>query len=114
MIRIQIKDGVATIQVDESDPAAGNRKLDAILAMMRESRNREVQMSIEMDTLEAAVTRNTTVDDSILALAKTIAAQIEANAGDKVKMLALAAGLNASSDKISEWVVANTPSAPPA
>lgn len=91
-----------------------NEKLDAILKLLRESKTREVVMSIEMDALAAAVQQNTNLDDSIISLLNGIAAQLTATAGDKAQALALAAELNAKSEALSAAITANTPAAPPA
>jgi hypothetical protein len=91
-----------------------NEKLNAILNLLRESKTREVHMSAEMDALAAAVTENTTLDDSIINLLNGIAAQLTATAGDKAQALALAAELNAKSAALSAAITANTPAAPPA
>ena len=69
-------------------------------------------MSVEMDTLTVAVTNNTALDESIIALLNGIAAQIADAAGDKVKALALAAELNAKSDALAAAIQANTPVEP--
>ena len=70
-------------------------------------------MSAEMDSLEVAVTNNTALDESIIALLNGIAAQIVDAAGDKKKALKLAAELNAKSDALAAAIQANTEVEPP-
>lgn len=100
--------------VDEQHIPNLSTKLDTILALLRESKQREVLMSLEMDGLAVAVTENTALDDSIIALLNGLAAQIADAAGDKAKALALSAELTAKSALLSAAITANTPVAPPA
>ena len=89
-----------------------NQKLDAILQLLQESKQWEIDMSIQMDSLAVAVTNNTALDDSIIALLNGIAGQIVDAAGDKAKALELAAELNAKSDALALAIQANTPVEP--
>ena len=88
-------------------------KLDAILKMLRESKGREVAMSVEMDALVVAVNENTSLDDSVIALLNGLSAQILDAAGDKAKATALAAEVQAKSAAVAAAIAANTPAAPP-
>jgi hypothetical protein len=88
-------------------------KLDAILKMLRESKGREVAMSVEMDALVVAVNENTSLDDSVIALLNGLSAQILDAAGDKTKATALAAEVQAKSAAVAAAIAANTPAAPP-
>lgn len=90
------------------------RKTNEILEHLYRIERKEIHMSVEMDSLQAAVTKNSTLDDSIILLLNGIAAQITDAAGDKAKALALAAELNAKSDALSAAITANTPVVPPA
>lgn len=101
--------GGLTVEVIDTDLTLVNSKLNAILRGLTGSKQREVEMSVEMDALEAAVTRNTTLDGSIIELLNGIAAQLSATAGDRAKSLALAAELNAKSDALAAAAAANTP-----
>jgi hypothetical protein len=96
------------------DMSAINHRLDAIVQKIDALATKEDAMSLEMDALQLAVTRNTTLDGSIIDLLAGIAAQLMATAGDKAAALALAADLNAKSDALAAAITANTPAAPPA
>jgi len=97
------------LHIIEEGRAAVNEKLDAILKLLQDSKKREIDMSLEMDSLAVAVTNNTALDESIIALLNGIAAQIVDAAGDKAKALELAAELNAKSDALAAAIQANTP-----
>lgn len=86
-----------------------NQKLDDILLDLQDIKQKEIIMSVQMDTLTAAVTKNTGLDESIIALLQGLAAQITDTAGDKAKALALADELNAKSDALAAAITANTP-----
>lgn len=86
-----------------------NQKLDDILLDLQDIKQKEIIMSVQMDTLTAAVTKNTGLDESIIALLQGLAAQITDAAGDKAKALALADELNAKSDALAAAITANTP-----
>lgn len=68
-------------------------------------------MSQEMDQLVAAVTTNTTVDQSVLTFLQGVAQQITDAAGDRAKSLQLAATVKASTDAVTAALLANTPAA---
>lgn len=104
MIQVRID-----LHIIEEGRAAVNEKLDAILKLLQDSKKREIDMSLEMDSLAVAVTNNTALDESIIALLNGIAAQIVDAAGDKAKALELAAELNAKSDALAAAIQANTP-----
>lgn len=72
----------------------------------------EAQMA-SITELEAEVARNTTVDESAIALIEGIVARLEEAAGDQVKIDALTADLRARNDALAAAVAANTPSEPP-
>jgi hypothetical protein len=95
----------------EEDNHGINAKLDAIIKLLGESRQREITMSVEMDALQAAVTQNTSLDDSIIVLLNGLAAQVLDAAGDKAKATALAAELTAKSTALQAAITANTPAA---
>lgn len=83
-----------------------NWKLDTLLQWRRE-------MSAEMDTLTAAVRRNSDVEDSAVLLIQGIAKQLAdaiAN-GNSAALQALSTELNAKADTLAAAVAANTPSA---
>lgn len=98
------------------------QKLDKIIELLNKmNRNMnvlEVIMSVELDQLEAQVTKNTDVEQSAIVLINGIAAQVTklaadlASAGvDNAKALALAVQLKNSADALAAAVVANTPQA---
>jgi hypothetical protein len=87
-----------------------DRKLDLIL------RNQGVEMASLDETL-AAVTAESTVDDSIIALLTGLAAQIKAGGlapADQAKVDAIFAAAQSNSAKVTAAVTANTPAAPSA
>lgn len=89
-----------------------HRKLDAILDYLREIKKKEITMSKELDALEVAVTENTALDTSIIALVEGLAAQIEEMKDDPAKMEALAASLREKSAALAAAIQANTPPTP--
>lgn len=66
-----------------------------------------------MDDLKAAVTRNTSVDDSVLALLQGISQQLKdaQAANDPQAITDIIAQLDANTQKMTDAVTANTPSA---
>ena len=90
------------------------RKLDAILHLLRDSRKREIIMSAELDALTAKVVETNTVMGSAVALIGGLAAQIEALKTDPAALSALAASLEGSKAALAAAILANTPAAPPA
>ena len=89
-----------------------HRKLDLILDYLREIKKKEIIMSKELDDLEVAVTENTALDASIVALVEGLAAQIESMKDDPAKMTALAASLREKSAALAAAIHANTPPTP--
>jgi N-acetylglutamate synthase-like GNAT family acetyltransferase len=89
-----------------------HRKLDAILELLRDIKKKEIIMSKELDALEVAVTENTALDTSIIALVEGLAAQIESMKDDPAKMEALAASLREKSAALAAAIQANTPPTP--
>lgn len=71
-------------------------------------------MAGEFEALQAEVSRNTSVDESAIALLTNLADQIEALQNQPAALQALADSLRGSSDALAAAVVANTPAAPPA
>lgn len=70
-------------------------------------------MTAEFDALTAEVARNTTEDQSVIALVNGLADQIAALKDDPAALQALADQLRASNDAVAAAIAANTPSAPP-
>lgn len=71
-------------------------------------------MAGELDALEAAVTRNTDVDASAIALLQGLKTKLDEAiaSGDPAKLAAFSASLGASTDALAAAVAANTPAAP--
>jgi predicted component of type VI protein secretion system len=69
-------------------------------------------MSKELDDLTAEVADISTASDSVIALVKGLADQIAADAGDKAKMVSLAAALKVKADSLAAAVVNTTPPVP--
>ena len=95
------------------DTAQLDRIESAITAVTSAITQLGVDMSQELDALEAEVSRNTTVDQSAITLLQGLAAQIEQLKTDPVKLQALADSMRGSSDALAAAVAANTPAAPP-
>lgn len=85
-----------------------HRKLDQILVLLKDIKKKENAMSKELDDLEVAVTENTALDTSIIALVNGLAAQIEDMKDDPEKMTALAVSLREKSAALAAAIQANT------
>ena len=74
----------------------------------------EVNVAGELDALRAEVARNTTVDESAIALLRGLKAKLDAAiaVGDPAAIQALATELAAKTDLLAAAVVENTPSEP--
>ncbi len=68
-------------------------------------------MAQNIDALEAAVTRETTVDQSAIVLLNGLAQQIKDAGVDPVKLQAVVDGITKNSDDLAAAVSANTPAA---
>jgi hypothetical protein len=88
------------------------RKIDLIIQMLSESKEREKKMATDLSALQAEVTRNGEVDQSAIVLLNGLAAKIEELKADPVALQAFADSLKGSSDQLAAAVVANTPAAP--
>lgn len=86
-------------------------KLDLILTRLRALTKEIKTMASNLDALTAEVARNTEVDESAITLLKGLAAKIEEMKNDPAALQKLADDMKASSDKLAEAVVTNTPSA---
>jgi uncharacterized membrane protein len=85
-----------------------------LTALITQGANSMATMQEAMDALTAEVTRNTTVDESAIALINGLADQIAALAqeGNVQAILALTAKMKADSDGLAAAVTANTPATP--
>jgi len=104
------------IEVHVHWAASENNKLDAILSMLRESKRREIIMSVEMDALKVVVTNTKAGMDSAIVLINGIIPMIVDSAGDKAASLALAADLTAKTLELATATAAagTNPAPPPA
>jgi ABC-type transporter Mla subunit MlaD len=73
---------------------------------------RGMQMSAQLEALQAEVARNASVIDSAMLLIDSLADQIAAVKNDPAALQELADNLKASSDKLAGAVAENTPAAP--
>lgn len=89
------------------------RRLDAILDQTGLILDRQELIMATMDDLKAAVSRNTSVDDSVLALLQGISQQLkDAQAANDPQAIAdVIAQLDANTQKMTDAVTANTPAA---
>lgn len=69
------------------------------------------RMSQNIDALVAAAERQTTVDQSIIALLTTLSQQIKDAGVDPVKLAAVVASIEANNQAITDAVTANTTAA---
>ena len=67
----------------------------------------------DFTALEAAVTRNTEVDQSAITLLQGLKAALDAAGTDPVKLKELSDSLGASTETLAQAVIANTPAAEP-
>lgn len=65
-----------------------------------------------MDALEAAVTAEDTVIDSVIVLLGTLSQMVKDAGTDPARLAAVVAGINAKKQALADAVVANTPAAP--
>lgn len=65
-----------------------------------------------LDRIEAAVKDLTTVEDSLMALTSTYAAEFKANANNPARIIALADAMVADKQRIADFTLANTPVVP--
>lgn len=86
--------------------------LHDIIAKLTTQQGAIDHMSDALVDLTAAVTENTSVDQSAITLLNDLAAKLDAAATDPAAVAALAADIRASSADLAAAVVANTPAAP--
>lgn len=88
-------------------------RFDRIETLIREQTQREEGHFVAfIDDLEAAVQRETTVDNSIIALLSQISQALKDAGVDPARQAAVLAALQAEADRITSAVTANTPAAP--
>lgn len=86
-------------------------RLDALQSEIGLILDRQEIIMATMADLEAAVTRNTDVDESVLTLLAGISQQLKDAQGDPAKIAEVIAKLDANTQKMSDAVTANTPAA---
>ena len=91
-----------------------NERLASIEAKLDSITRRAKAMSLVLDNLKAQVARNTSLEQSAIALIQGLAQQIRDAAGDPAALAELATNLETSATSLSDAFVANTPAAPPA
>lgn len=91
-----------------------NEKMDAVLSAVRFLTQGVRAMASDLTDITAAVTEETSVDQSILTLMTSMADQINSLKNDPVALAALATQIRANSAALSAAITANTPTAPPA
>jgi len=93
-------------------PPETDAKLDQILAKLFQIQQKEETMSSQLAALQAQVEKNTTIEESAVALINGLAAQIASLKDDPVALQALADSLTASGNDLSNAIQANTPTDP--
>lgn len=91
-----------------------SKKLDEILQILQEIKNKEVIMSTELDALTVQVEQTMNVEQSAITLIQGIAQQLAEIKEDPAKVQALSDQLKTSADSLAAAITANTPAAPPA
>jgi chromosome segregation ATPase len=86
-------------------------RLDALQNEIGLILDRQELIMATMADLEAAVTRNTDVDESVLTLLAGISQQLKDAQGDPAKIADVIAKLDANTQKMADAVSANTPAA---
>lgn len=87
------------------------RRLDALLNETGLILDRQEILMATMAELQAAVTRNTDVDESVLTLLAGISQQLKDAQGDPAAIADVIAKLDANTQKMADAVSANTPAA---
>jgi chromosome segregation ATPase len=91
---------------------AADERLGRVERLILALIERGMQMSAQLEALQAEVARNASVIDSAMLLIDALADQIEAAQDDPAALQELANSLRASSDKLAGAVAENTPAAP--
>lgn len=73
-----------------------------------------IEMSQQLETLQAEITENTDVVDGVLTLLEDMADNIRANANDPAALEAMVAELDSNSQRLADAVAKNTPAEPTA
>lgn len=89
-----------------------DKKVNSILALVKEIKQREVIMATDLSVLQDQITETITIEQSAITLIQGLAAQIESLKEDPAALQALADQLKGSADTLAQAVIANTPAAP--
>lgn len=92
-------------------PAENSEVLNAIAALSNQQAQETQTVMADLTALTAAVTNNTTVDESAIALLNQLGDLIRQNATDPAALAALADQLDSESANLAAAVTANTPAA---
>lgn len=87
-------------------------KLRSLMRIAIFSADKLEKIMAQIDDLEAELARNTSVDQSVLALITDLLAQVEAAKTDPVRIQAVIDKFRANDDSLAAAVAANTPAAP--
>lgn len=88
-----------------------DKKLDAVLSKLNTLISKTTIIMTDLSELEAAVAKDTAVDQSAITLLNGLKAALDAAGTDPVKLKALSDQLGSNSDALAAAVVANTPAA---
>ena len=86
-----------------------NEKLDQILCLLTELKEKGNIMSLELNALSLEVERHVAISTSAVALIQGLAAQFAAIKDDPAAIAALSVKLDASADLLAAAIEANTP-----
>lgn len=113
MQRNRVRESVLHVHHHFEDSVLGDvhAKLDAILRSLQTVKMGEAIIMGSLDDLTAAVTENTSVDQSAIVLLNDIAARLEAAQNDPAAVAQLATDIRSSSTELAAAVAANTPAA---
>jgi uncharacterized protein YoxC len=100
------------LHIHNDDPATG-QKLDRILSLLATILQKEGQLMAAIDDLQADVTAEDTVIDSVVVLLKGLSAALATAGVDPTKLAALRADIQSKTQSLAAAVVANTPAAKP-
>jgi hypothetical protein len=107
-LEIDLSDVHVHIHLDQREAPRWAQTLREMVS--RVLANQETIMAT-IEELEAAVTRNTDVDESVLTLLAGISQQLKDAQGNPAKIAEVIAKLDANTQKMADAVTANTPSA---
>lgn len=92
-----------------------NEKLDSIISKLNNVLRKERDMAVDLSALQAAVARDTDVDQSAKTLLEGLTAKIQelidasGNTVDPAALQGIVDGINSTTDALAAAVAANTP-----